>query len=302
MEWARGALRSLLFAPASHERHARKALASAADGAILDLEDAVAEAERPGARVAASALLRERGEVGPRAYVRINSLRTLFAYEDLCAVVGPGLDGVMVPKVVSASEIATVDWLLAQLEHACGLPEGQIEILPIIETAAGLAAATAVARSSPRVRQLNFGAGDFCLDTDMTWSRTNPGLLWAKAQVVIASREARLEAPIDTVYARLADLGGLEQEAIEAREIGFCGKACIHPSQVTVINRVYTPSAEAVADAKRIVLAFEEGLAHGSASLRVGNQFVDYPVAARARRVLARADTTQRSRGGPSAQ
>ncbi len=296
-------LRSLLFAPANHARHAQSALNGAADGVILDLEDAVAVAEKPAARQAARELLAVRATDGdatgaaphyPIRYVRINGLTTPYAYADLLAVVGPGLDGIVLPKAESAAQIATLDWLLTQLECERGLAAGAIEIAPIIETAAGLAALPAIAAASPRVRRLNFGAGDFSLDTRMTWTPNHPGLLWARTSIVIASRAAGLAAPIDTVFADLGNDDGLRAEAQLARELGFAGKACIHPRQVVIVHSVFTPTADEIADARAIASAFDEAEAQGIASIRVGNRFVDYPVAARARQTLDLAAHVQR--------
>jgi len=283
-------LRSLLFAPANHARHAQSALHGAADGVILDLEDAVAVGEKPAARVAARELLASRAtgdaQPYPVVYVRINGLTTPYTYADLLAVVGPGLDGVVLPKAESAAQIATLDWLLTQLERERGLAPGATEIMPIIETAAGLVAAPAIASTSPRVRRLNFGAGDFSLDTRMTWTPNHPGLLWARTSVVIASRAAGLAAPIDTVFADLANDDGLRAETTLAKELGFAGKACIHPRQVAIVHSVFTPTADEIADAHAIVNAFAEAEARGIASIRLGHRFVDYPVAARARQTL----------------
>ena len=145
-------LRTLLFAPANHARHVEKALSSAADGAILDLEDAVAVAEKPTARLAARRALAERSaSARTKAYVRVNALTTPFAYEDLRAVVGPGLDGVVVPKMETPEQVATVDWLLHQLEREADLAAGSIDLLPIIETARGLEYARSISQASPRV-------------------------------------------------------------------------------------------------------------------------------------------------------
>lgn len=281
------ALRTLLFAPAIHARHVEKALGGAADGVILDLEDAIAVAEKPAARQAARQALASRGVSGAQqVYVRVNGLTTPFTYDDLREVVGPGLDGIILPKTESAAQLATVDWLLTQLERAAGLADGAIEIMPIIETAAGVARLTEIAGASQRVRRLNFGAGDFSLDTNMTWTAGHEGILWARIQLVIASRAAGLEAPLDTVYAQLTDDDGLRMEADQAKRLGFQGKACIHPRQVDVVNEVFTPSAADVAQARAIVDAFAEAEAQGVASIRIGGQFIDYPVAARAQRTL----------------
>ncbi|HEX8997666.1 MAG TPA: CoA ester lyase [Ktedonobacterales bacterium] len=281
------ALRSLLFAPANHARHVEKALAGDADGVILDLEDAVAVAEKPTAREAArQALAARRSDGAPTVYVRVNALTTPYTYDDAHAIVGPGLDGVILPKTESAAQLATLDWLLTQLEHRAGLAPGAIEVMPIIETAAGIARLAEIASASPRVRRLNFGAGDFSLDTNMTWTAGHEGILWARIQVVIASRAAGLEAPLDTVYAQLADDAGLRMEAEQAKRLGFQGKACIHPRQVDSVNSVFSPSTDDITQARLIVEAFADAEAQGIASLRVGGQFIDYPVAARAQRTL----------------
>jgi citrate lyase subunit beta/citryl-CoA lyase len=197
----------------------------------------------------------------------------------------------------SAAQVATADWLLTQLERATGLAQGAIEIMPIIETAAGverMAAIAAAARATGRIRRLNFGAGDFSLDTNMTWTAGHEGILWARVQLIIASRAAGLEAPLDTVYAQLHDDDGLRAESEQARRLGYQGKACIHPRQVEIVNAVFSPSAEEVAHAQMIVDAFAEAEAQGVASLRVGGQFIDYPVAARAQRTLDLATQIER--------
>ena len=296
------ALRSLLFAPATHARHVEKALSGAADGVILDLEDAIANAEKPAARLAARQILSVRHlDDGMRVFVRVNGLTTPYTYEDLLTIVGPGLDGIILPKAESAAQMATVDWLLTQLERAADLALGSIEVMPIIETAMGVARLPEIASASKRVRRLNFGAGDFSLDTNMTWTAGHEGILWARIQVVIASRAAGLEAPLDTVYAQLADDDGLRSEADQARRLGFMGKACIHPRQVEIVNAIFSPSAEDIAQARMIVDAFAEAEANGVASLRVGGQFIDYPVAARAQRTLdLAAQIAQRARPATS--
>lgn len=293
-------LRSLLFAPANHTRHVEKALTSAADGAILDLEDAVAITEKPAARIAARRALAQRvsSPTRTKAYVRINALTTPFAYGDMCEVVYPGLDGIILPKTETAEQVATVDWLLSQLERERGISVGSVDLMPIIETASGLLHVREIAKASPRVRRLNFGAVDFSLDTNMTWTASNEGILWARIQLVIASRESNLEAPLDTVFPTLGDLQGLTVETEQAKRLGFQGKACIHPQQVEVVNAVFTPSDEEMQQARLLINAFEQAEAAGIASLRVGTQFVDYPVAARARRVVALGEAVERRKAG----
>lgn len=301
-------LRTLLFTPATHERRVAKALAGAADGVILDLEDSIAVSEKAQARTAARQTLNElaarRADKGaggdeasdarPFVVARVNGLTTPFTYADLCSVVTAGLDGIVLPKAESAGQLETVDWLLTQLEREAALPEGSVEVMPIIETALGVRHVNEIAGASPRVRRLNFGAGDFSLDTNMTWTAGHEGILWARIQVVIASRAARLEPPVDTVYARLDDDDGLRREAEQARSLGFQGKACIHPRQVEIVNAVFTPADDEVEQARAVVAAFDAAEAEGVASIRLGGQFIDYPVAARAQRILEVARQAQR--------
>ena len=191
-------LRSFLFAPGNHARRVEKALTLDADAVILDLEDAVATAEKPATRETVAAAL-ERPRRG-RLYVRVNAVDTEFCYGDLVAIVRPGLDGVILPKVESAAGLVTVDWLLAQLERDRGLPPGGIDLIPIIETARGLDRLGAILAAGSRVRRVAFGAGDFTLDVNMAWSRDEAELVHARATIVTASRAAGIEAPLDTVW------------------------------------------------------------------------------------------------------
>lgn len=277
-------LRSFLFAPGNHDRRVEKALSLDADAVILDLEDAVATAEKPAARGAvAAALTRPRSGL---LYVRVNAVDTEFCYGDFVATVRPGLDGIILPKTESAAGLATIDWLLAQLERERGLPSGAIDLIPIVETARGLRQIDAILAAGSRVRRIAFGAGDFTLDTNMIWSRGETELAPARAAIVAASRAAGIEAPLDTVWVDLADGDGLEASARTALASGFQGKMCIHPSQIPVVNRVFTPGAAETAFAERVVAAFAAAEAAGSAAVQLDGKFIDYPIVYRARRVL----------------
>jgi citrate lyase subunit beta/citryl-CoA lyase len=279
-------LRSFLFAPGNHKRRVEKALSLDADAVILDLEDAVATAEKPAARaaVAASFGAPRRG----RLYVRINAVDTEFCYGDLVAVVRPGLDGIILPKLESAAALATVEWLLEQLERDRGLMPGGIDLIPIIETARGLDRLGAILAATGRVRRVAFGAGDFTLDVNMVWSRAEAELAPARASIVVASRAARIEAPLDTVWVDLADREGLDASARTALGLGFQGKMCIHPDQIAVVNRVFTPSEAEITFAERVVAAFARAEAEGSAAIQLDGKFIDYPILYRAQRVLQR--------------
>jgi citrate lyase subunit beta/citryl-CoA lyase len=279
-------LRSFLFAPGNHARRVEKALSLDADAVILDLEDAVATAEKPATReVVATALERPRRGL---LYVRVNAVDTEFCYGDLMAIVRRGLDGVILPKVESAAGLATVDWLLTQLERDRGLPACGIDLIPIIETARGLDRLGLILAGGTRTRRVAFGAGDFTLDVNMAWSRDEAELAHARAAIVTASRAAGIEAPLDTVWVELTDRDGLEASAATALRFGFQGKMCIHPDQIAVVNRVFTPSEAEIAAAERVAAAFAKAEAGGSAAIQVDGKFIDYPIVYRAQRVLQR--------------
>jgi len=279
-------LRSFLFAPGNHARRVEKALTLDADAVILDLEDAVATAEKPATRaVVAATLARPRSGL---LYVRVNAADTEFCCGDLVAVVQPGLDGIILPKVESPATLTTIDWVLLQIERERGLAERSIDLIPIIETARGLRDIDAILASGTRVKRVAFGAGDFTLDVNMIWSRNETELSYARARIVTASRAAGIEAPLDTVWVDLQDSEGLEASARAALAYGFQGKMCIHPNQVPVVNRVFTPSAEEIAFADRVVAAFATAEAEGIASIQLDGRFIDYPIVYRAQRVLER--------------
>ena len=278
-------LRSLLFAPANHARHAQRVFESAADAAVLDLEDAVPPAGKLAARVSAlAALARPRTCAG---YVRVNSFATPWCHGDLVAVVAPGTDGIVLPKAESAEQLRTLAWLIGNLERERGLPAGAIDLLPLVETARGIMALEEICSASPRVRRVAFGGGDYTLDLGLTWTAAEDELAFARARLVHCARAAGIEPPIDTVQLQLRDSERFRASAARARQLGFQGKLCIHPDQVPIANAAFGPTAAEIARARAVVTAFEAAEAAGSAAIEVDGQFVDYPVLHAARRVLA---------------
>ena len=283
------AYRSFLFAPGNHARKVEKVFDCGADHVILDLEDAVARAEKVATRApVVEALKRPRPSGAKRggAYVRVNAFDTEFCYGDAAAVVGSGLDGIVLPMVERREQILAFDWLVGSLERERGLPPGGIDIVPIIETAKGIANARAIAAAGTRVKRMAFGAGDYTLDTNMEWTRGESELEHARAEMVVASRAAGLEAPIDTVWVHIRDLEGVATSARRAKQLGFQGKMCIYPPQVEVVNAAFTPTEAEIALARRVVAAFEQAEREGSSSIQLDGYFIDYPIVYKARRTL----------------
>ncbi len=279
-----GPFRSLLFTPGNHPRKLEKIFAAGADVAILDLEDAVAVSEKPAARTPViNALKADRACLG---YVRVNAADTEFYADDLAAVTGPWLDGIMLPKVETAAQLVSADNEIKAYEAKQGMAPGAIDLLPIVETAKGLDAVSGIAASGSRVRRLSFGAVDFAKDLNMRLSLDEWELTPARA--------AGLDAPLDSVWVHYRDTEGLVKSAERVRDMGFQGKMCIHPDQVAPVNDAFTPGDDEVAQAETIVAAFEAAEAEGSASIQIDGFFVDYPVVEQARRTL---DRIKRIRG-----
>jgi citrate lyase subunit beta / citryl-CoA lyase len=279
--------RTFLFAPGNHARRVEKALTLGADAVILDLEDAVAVSEKAATRATVVAALQAPRRC--RGYVRVNAAGTEWGFADLLAVVRPGVDGIVLPKVEGADQLRAVEWAIGALEREHGLPPGGIDLIPIIETALGFTQLEAIARAGTRTRRIAFGAGDFTLDLGMTWSRDEAELLPFRAGFVTISRAAGLEPPLDTVWVDLKDQEGFVRSVEHVRALGFQGKMCIHPDQVPLANRAFTPTEAQIAEARRVVAAFDEAEARGLASIQLEGRFIDYPIVHAARRVLEKA-------------
>jgi citrate lyase beta subunit len=265
-------LRSLLFAPGSDEHKLRKALESAADGVVADLEDAVA----PDEKVAAREVVREVLGSGTRPVttVRVNGADTPFFRDDLELVSELALDALVVPKA-SPDAVAAVG--------AEGPP-----VIAIVETSEGLRQAYETARS-PRVAVLVLGAADLGAELGLEPRADGVEILYARSKVVVDSAAAGIRAPIDIVYLDFEDMNGLEEQSGLARSLGFRGKACIHPDQVEVVNRVFSPTSAELEWARRVVEAFEEGKRRGRGVVAFDGTMLDLPVVERARRILAEA-------------
>lgn len=285
--------RTFLFAPGNHPRRVEKAFTLGADAVILDLEDAVANAEKIATRkTVIEALSKPRTSLG---YIRVNAIGTQWCFGDLQAVIGPWLDGIVLPKVEHAADLRAIDWVITNLERERGLPPGKIDLMPIIETAAGFSRLDRILagrhlKDYPgpwRVRRISFGAGDFTNDVGMTWTPEEAELSEMRARMILASRSAGLEPPIDTVWIHLKEHEWYRKSVERSLRMGFQGRLCIHPDQIAVTNDIFTPTEAELAKAERIVAAFKQAEAQGSAAIQVDGVFVDYPIVYRAQRTLA---------------
>ena len=276
--------RTYLFTPGNHPRRVEKALGLDTDVVILDLEDAVAVAEKVATRDIVLETLAEPRDVA--VFVRVNAYDTTFCYGDICAVVRPELDGIMLPKLESVEDLKSVEWLIANLERERGMEVGSIDLLPIIETAKGVANIRDMVQAGSRVKRFAFGAGDYTRDLGMDWSVSESELLPIRSEMVLASRLGGLEPPIDTVFIHIKDHEAFAASCETPRALGFQGKLCIHPDQVDPANAAFTPTKDTVAWSQKIVATFEEAEKVGVASIQVDGYFVDYPIVEKAQRTV----------------
>ncbi|HEX6992936.1 MAG TPA: CoA ester lyase [Gammaproteobacteria bacterium] len=285
--------RSMLFVPGDSERKLAKARDTAADALILDLEDAVDPARKGRARDLTAEFLHGEREPGRTIFVRINALDEPEARADLDAILPARPDGLVVPKVRAADDVARLSVLLDALEPRAGVPPGATAIMPIAtETPAGVFALGRYAGASPRLAYLTWGAEDLsaalgaetAVDADGEWL---PPYQLVRALCLLAAADAGVPA-IDTVHTDLVDETRLLRQALAAKRDGFAGKLAIHPAQVDLLNEVFTPSREEVERARRIVAAFEA--APGVGAISLDGRMLDRPHLARARRVIALAE------------
>jgi len=299
-------LRSLMFVPAHRPRMMERALGlgefspSALDVAILDLEDGVPPDEKDRARAAiASVLAHHANGASPARYARVNReprARDL----DLAAVLRPGLDGIVAPKVDHAEEITELSRDLDEREDAAGIARGAVRIVPSIESARGLLEAPAIAACSDRVVALLFGAEDFARDLSLPIEREAEAaeLVYARSAVVVAAIAARRHA-IDGIWPNVTDLAGLRRDAEQGRRLGFNGKSLIHPGHIDTVNEVFSPSAAEVSHARRVVRAFEDGQARGLGAVALDGKLLDQPIVERARRTLLLHDAVSQKQRTP---
>jgi citrate lyase subunit beta/citryl-CoA lyase len=284
--------RSFLFAPGNVPRRIEKALTLEADAVIVDLEDSVAISEKAATRQAVAEALRRprRG----RGYVRVNAPSTRFCYGDLVATVHAKIDGVVLPKVESAADLHAIDWLLWSLELERGIPEGSIDLMPQIETASGVHRIDRVLQANRlrpyrapwRVKRVAFGAADYGHELGLTVSLEETELADARSRVVLASRAAGLEGPIDSPWFHFKEAEGFVRALERSRRGGFQGRLCVHPDQIAPVNAAYRPSDAELARAERVVAAFKTAESRGEAAVQVDGEMVDYPVAHRAQALL----------------
>src|SRR6516162_414746 len=310
MDQRNALLRSWMFVPGNRQRRIEKSLGVRVDAVMLEIEDGGAPAEKDTARQQIGACLDQvaaqlksgKSVTTPARFVRINAAGHERSRDDLAAVVRPGLEGLVVPKVETADQIKSVSEILDHRELKLGLPQGTVRILAALESPQGLFNAFSIATASPRVIGLLFGAEDFSRELNLPLRREGEArdLIYARSSLVTAAACAHVQA-VDGVWPDLQDTEGLKVFALQSRRLGFSGISVIHPAQVEIANAAFTPTAEEIDYARQVLEAFDEARARGEGAVAFGGQLLDLPIVDRARQTLELAELLGIRSSGTSA-
>ena len=276
--------RSLLYVPANVQKYIDKAHTYGADCIQLDLEDSVPASEKARARASIAAASRHLRERGVDVAVRINRSLDL-AVRDIEAAVGFDVDALNISKVHSAAHLQLLDELVSDFERARGIAIGKTRFIAMIETSSAFFQMPGIAHATKRLVAMGFGSEDFALELGMR--PTEETLTMPKQQMIIAAASAGL-LPLGFIasISNYRDLEAFRVMARRSRAFGFAGAACVHPTQVPIVNEAYSPTAEEVAEAKRIVAACQVAGSTGRGSFAIDGSMIDRPVALRAERVI----------------
>jgi citrate lyase subunit beta/citryl-CoA lyase len=279
-------LRSMLFTPGNNERMMRKTGTLGADAVILDLEDAVPLAEKESARRLVKDAIRQVSAGGAQVFVRVNALPTGLIAEDLSWSVQPGIAGIVLPKAESGEQIASVEKVITELERERHMELGSVALVPLLETARGVLKAKEIATASKRNIAVCFGAVDFTRDMGISLSQEGQEILYAMSHVALVARAANVVA-IDSPCVEFDDLDRLEWEVQRARQLGFRGKLLIHPRQIECVNRLFSPSEEELAYARKVKTAFESAQERGLGAVSLEGKMIDIANLRQAEEVLS---------------
>jgi citrate lyase subunit beta/citryl-CoA lyase len=275
----------MLFVPGGNQKLLSKALSLDVDAIIIDLEDSVAPQKKTEARKqVAEALIKEDFQ-GKERVVRVNSLKTDFGYDDLIIISESQVDTLLIPKVNNSDDIKEVDNILSKEKRGGGTFLGTIELIALIETPMGVLNVDQIAFCNPRLTGLLFGAGDFVRETTGKITPDRKELYYPLSRILLAARAANIDA-IDSPYFNIKDQQGLEQHTTQAKTFGYDGKAIIHPDQIEIVNRIFTPDDNEIALARKIIEAHENAKSEGKGATTVDGELVENVHAVIAQRTL----------------
>lgn len=281
-------IRTALFVPGNRPDRVDKAVSTAADAVIIDLEDAVPHALKAETRPLVHEKLLQHAD--HNIMVRVNGLETEFIDADLDELAVKELSHIIIPKIERPAHLREANRRLTEIEEKREIPLGSISIIALIESALGVENAFRIVseKTEPaRLFTVAFGSADFALDMGIEITKSGEEIAYPRARLALACRAAQIKPPLDTPFMiDLNDHEALEADANRAKQFGFQGKLCIHPRQVEICNRIFSPTKEEIEYAQKVVQAFGEAESSGTAAIQVDGKFVDYPVVERSKRIL----------------
>jgi citrate lyase subunit beta/citryl-CoA lyase len=281
-------IRTALFVPGNRPDRVDKAVSTAADAVIIDLEDAVPHALKAETRPLVHEKLLQHAD--HNIMVRVNGLETEFIDADLDELAVKELAHIIIPKIERPAHLREANRRLTEIEEKREIPLGSISIIALIESALGVENAFRIVseKTEPaRLFTVAFGSADFALDMGIEITKSGEEIAYPRARLALACRAAQIKPPLDTPFMiDLNDHEALEADANRAKQFGFQGKLCIHPRQVEICNRIFSPTKEEIEYAQKVVQAFGEAESSGTAAIQVDGKFVDYPVVERSKRIL----------------
>lgn len=280
--------RALLYMPGDDRRKIEKAATLGVDCICMDLEDGTAINKKAEARAVIAKAMKELDFGASERCIRINSIGSGFEKDDLASALAARPDTIVVPKIESAEQVKWVSEQIESYELSNGLALGGIRLLIGVETAKGILNLKEIAEADKRLEAIIFGAEDYAASVGARRTKEATEVLYARLAVVAACAANDLQA-IDMVYIDFRDLEGLRREAEQGAGFGFSGKQVIHPNQVPVVQEAFTPSAEEIAYAKRIVESFESSQREGRGAYALDGKMIDMPLLKNAQKVLERA-------------
>ncbi|MGD9494247.1 MAG: CoA ester lyase [Bacteroidales bacterium] len=281
-------LRTMIFVPGYKVKFLDKAIDFPSDGLILDLEDSVPDGFKDEARKNIHEHL-DKNVYKQQVFIRVNDIESGMLSDDLKATLHENTTGFMFTKIIDEKDIYYLDKLLTQLEIDNGFEIGKFKMCPLIETGSAVLRAYEIAKASNRIIALAFGGEDYLTDLDGLHKEHGVSLLVPRSLIVIASRTAKIDA-IDTPYLDISNLKGFEKEANLARELGFSGTLILHPNQIDLANKVFSPSEEEIKEAYRIKEAIEKSEKEGSGVTLLDNKLVGPPMLKRAMNVIRKVE------------
>lgn len=281
--------RTMLYVPGNNPGLIRDAHIYGSDAIVLDLEDSVSLKEKDAARFLVYESLKTFDYGRTEVIVRVNGLNTPYGRDDFEAMVRAKPDAIRLPKTETPEDIEEADELITQIENQIGMEQGSVKLMAAIESALGVINAYKIAVASKRLIGIAIGAEDFVTDLKTTRSSEGIELLTARSQILYAARAAGIDA-IDTVFSDVNDEEGFIREVKLIKQMGYDGKSIIHPRQIDIVHKIFTPTEDEIKTSIRIIEAAKEATGKGSGVISLDGKMIDKPIVERARRVLELAE------------